>query len=289
MMSMIAQSCNKNKFGQYAGIVNMGVASIAVTLGPIFITQLLNVTSWNMAFLISSLPSFIVSLLLIKFTKEVVTSKEEKTVTSGTNLTSFIEIFKYRNIVICGIVAILIMSAYWTLMLFASIYWVNVAKISVEKMGFITSGMGLVCIAWTVIIPKLSDNFGRKNMMIVFCLVGAVVPLTMYFMTDSRISMYVYMVLGGVSGSITPLFLTIIPMETVPKHLKATSNGLMLACGEVIGGAIYPVIAGSIADAKGLPFTMLVASILLLGGMVISFLLVETNSSQVKALNEAVS
>lgn len=286
MMSMIAQSSSRSKFGQYAGIVNMGAAVIAGTLGPIFITQLLNITSWNMAFLISSLPSFLMAFLLIKFTKETINTEEKNTETNSMNLASFVEIFKYRNIIICGISAILFMSAYWTLMIFSSVYWVNVAKISVEKMGFVASGMGFVCIAWTVIIPKLSDNFGRKNIMIVFSLLAVIVPLTMYFLPGSDVSIYVYMILGGVLGSITPLFFTIIPMESVPQHLRATSNGLILACGEVLGGAIFPVIAGNIADAKGLPFTMLVASILTFSGMLVSFLLIETNSSKEKALKE---
>lgn len=289
MMSMVAQSSSKSKFGQYAGIINMGAAVIAGTLGPIFITQLLNITSWNMAFLISSLPSFLMVLLLIKFTKETTNTEEKNTETNSMNLASFAEIFKYKNIIICGISAVLFMSAYWTIMIFSSVYWVNIAQISVEKMGFISSGMGFVCIAWTIIIPKLSDNFGRKNIMIISSLFATAVPLFMYLMPGSELSIYIYIIFGGVLGSTTPLFFTIIPMESVPQHLKATSNGLMLACGEVLGGAVFPIIVGKIADVKGLPFIMLIASVLTFSGMLISFLLAETNSRNVEVLEDVVS
>ena len=101
----------------------------------------------------------------------------------------------------------------------------------------------------------------------------------MFLFLGSKVSILTYVLFGDVPGAMSPLFMTLIPMETMPDRLRATANGLIMGFGEVIGGSIYPIIAGHIADAKGHPFMMLVAAIMLAVDIFLGFLLIETNKN----------
>jgi fucose permease len=70
--------------------------------------------------------------------------------------------------------------------------------------------------------------------------------------------------------------MTMVPMESVPITLVATVGALVQGMGDLLGAAVWPVIAGKIADAAGLPFMMLAASLLLVITAVLTLTLKET-------------
>ncbi len=70
-MTMVAAVSTKGRFGLNAGIVNAGVGIIAMTLGPILVTQLVALTNWHWAFVLISVPSLILGILIWMFTSEV--------------------------------------------------------------------------------------------------------------------------------------------------------------------------------------------------------------------------
>ncbi|CAM3649616.1 MFS transporter [Brevibacillus invocatus] len=162
-MSMLAQVSSENKFGRNSGIVNGGVAIIGIFLGPIIVTQIAAVTNWQMSFLLVSLPTFILAFALIKYTREVEISPADKALHEEGKAGGFFVALKYRNIVICCLIAIVNMAGYWTLLLFAPLYWVNVGNISVQNMGFMTSAMGLLGIVLSFIccLLVLQEDWGR--------------------------------------------------------------------------------------------------------------------------------
>jgi fucose permease len=75
-------------------------------------------------------------------------------------------------------------------------------------------------------------------------------------------------------------------MESVPISLVATVGALVQGTGDLLGAAVWPVIAGIIADAAGLPFMMLAAALLLLITAVLTLTLKETRPRK-KALAAA--
>ncbi|WP_121664326.1 MFS transporter [Metabacillus litoralis] len=94
-MLMIASASSPGRFGRNAGIVNAGVAVIAVALGPILVTQTISMLNWHWAFVIISIPSLILGLLVYLFTNEISPDKIHQT--EQKQKTSFTDIFKYRN------------------------------------------------------------------------------------------------------------------------------------------------------------------------------------------------
>jgi MFS family permease len=267
-------SVNKKSFGRNCGILNASVGTIGTTVGPVFITQLAAAYSWQMTFLLSSLPTFVMFLLVLFLVREIHVEKE--TVQDGAKSAGFTDLFKYRNVVICLVMCVLGLAGYWTMMLFASVYLVNVSHFDLESMGWVTSAMGVLYIIYSIFVPKLADNFGRKPVMFVGLVFSIVAPLFMYLFPGALISVYTYIFFFGFTAAVVPIYMTMVPMESVPITLVATVGALVQGTGDLLGAAVWPVIAGKIADSAGLPAMMLVASLLLAITTVLALTLKET-------------
>jgi MFS family permease len=265
---------NKENFGRNCGILNSSIGTIGTTIGPVFITQIAKAYSWQMTFLLSSLPTFVMFLVVWFFVREMHVEKE--TVQGGEKSASFGDLFKYRNVVVCLIMCVLGLSGYWTMMLFAQVYLVNISHFNLQSSGWVTSAMGCLYIVYCILLPKLADNFGRKPVMCVGFMLSIVAPLFMYLFPGTSLSVYTYIFFFGFTAAVVPIYMTMVPMESVPITLVATGSALVQGTGDCLGAAVWPVIAGKIADAKGLPFMMLIAALLLAVTALLSLTLKET-------------
>jgi len=286
IMVLVSKAASERSFGLDAGIINLGVVVVAIIFGPILITQIVSISTWHMVFPSYALPLLAIGLLIVIMVQKVEISvqshsKNKSVDTSRKDAIS--EFVKYINIRTCSIVSIVAMSGYWCIMLYAPLYLTKVNLTSIQTMGFISSAMGLAMVVYAVMIPKLSDIFGRKPILTIFLLLPAAGTLLMAFFPGTSISTLAYVIAGGMLGCVMPVYAIIIPLETVPDHLKASANSFVIGVGEIIGGAFFPLIAGSIADAIGLPPMMGVASGLLAIGVVASLFVIETLPGKRKA------
>src|SRR5512136_165684 len=87
-------SVNKENFGRNCGILNSSIGTIGTTIGPVFITQIAKEYSWQMTFLLSSLPTFVIFFAVIFFVKEARVEKGD--VQDGAKSAGFTDLFKYR-------------------------------------------------------------------------------------------------------------------------------------------------------------------------------------------------
>lgn len=283
IMLLVNKAASEKSLGLDSGVINLGVVVMAIILGPVLITQVLAIAAWQMAFLSYSLPLLGVGFLLLFLVREVViTSPDHPQEPSRAGVSDNVvsSLLGYRNIRACSVVSIVAMSGYWCIMLYAPLYLTTVTRMSMQTMGFIASVMGLAMVIYAVMIPKLSDIYGRKPILTLFLLLPAAGTLLMALLPGTGISTAAYVVFGGILGCVMPVYAIIIPLETVPDHLKASANSLVIGLGEIIGGAFFPLIAGSLADAVGLPSMMGVASGLLLLGAVASLFVLETLSAK---------
>ncbi len=267
-------SVNKKSFGRNCGILNSSVGTIGTMIGPVFITQLAAGYSWQMTFLLSSLPTFLMFFVVFFFVRE--THVERETIPEGAKSTGFFDLLKYRNVVICLAMCVLGLSGYWTMTLFASVYLVNISHFNLQGSGWVTSAMGALYVIYCIFVPKLADNFGRKPVMFVGLVLSIIAPFFMYLFPGASISVYAYIIFFGFTAAVIPIYMTMVPMESVPVSLVATVGALVQGVGDLLGAAVWPVIAGKIADSAGLPFMMLAASLLLVITAVLTLTLKET-------------
>lgn len=281
IMAIVAKESTPSRWALNASLVNMGVAIIAITLGPVFTTQVALAYDWRMAFLLASIPTFLLGLLMIKVIREVrvvpsldVNGKKENAIQSLGKL------LKYRNIVLCFLISMFSMAGYWTLNLYTAIYFSTEGGREMSSVGAIMSLGGLIGLCWGIIIPKLSDAIGRKPALIIAFILAALVPLAMYGVPTSMAAVALYCVLAGMGGCINPMLYSVIPAETLPANLIGTAAGLILGFAEITGGALWPAISGFVIQKSGLPIVMLVGGLAFLIAMVLALFVKETYTKE---------
>lgn len=274
-MTMVVAASAPGKFGRNAGIINAGIAIIAITIGPLLVTQLIAHTNWHWAFVIISLPSLLLGLLIWMFTNEV---KPEPLIkmSDAKPKTNILELLKHRNVIVSLFISVFCMAGLWIFNSFVPLFLTSVGQLSIEKMGMVMSIMGIFGIVTTIGIPVISDHFGRKKALILFAFFGVLAPLGLYLFPVGLVGLILLILFGGMLGSIAPIYMNIIPQESLPRHLSATSSALIIGFGEIIGSFILAG-AGNLADSQGLPVVMIIAATSALLVALFGFGLKETN------------
>lgn len=280
---------NPRNFGRNFGITNSGVGLIAVTIGPVVITQIVQHFSWQMTYLLVSIPTLIIFFLIVFFIKEIEIDPREavrhrQMLQDAGGITA---LFKSRNVVISTIMGVAMFGGYWTLMLFAPLYLVNVSHFTVQQMGWVSSVMGILYIVYCTLVPKLSDVYGRKPVLIITAVCCTVAPLLMAVMPGSIVSSFAYVLFGGAIPAMVPLVAGVVPMESVIENLRTSANGLISGVGEFLGGSCMPVVVGKIADTNGLQATMGVGALLLAINIICGFGLIESNQAVIEKKRKA--
>jgi len=290
VMAIMAQHSSENRFSTNCGIINAGVAVIAVLIGPTLLTQIASASNWRMAFLGAAIPTFILGIVTALTVKEVKVDIHTDAAGKKTSIfDNFGIIFKTRNLFLCLLVGLFGMSGYWSLMQFATLFWTT-AGLSVTTTGIVISSMGIACIFYAIFVPKISDVIGRVPALAISYFICALVPFSMAVWGGAPITIWTYILFGGVPGAMTTMYMTIIPLETVSPALAGSVGGLILAAAQLVGGSLWPVIYGRIADAtSGFSTSMICAGVLFAIAATISCFIKETNTKEMRrARKEAV-
>lgn len=282
IFAMLLKESSPSKIALNPGVVNMGVAVIAVTIGPVLTTRIAVASGWRMAFVAAGIVSIIVSIVMIKILKDVpFTPSMEKKEPMGKTLG---KLMKNRNVVICFILGILVMCGYWTLMLYATLFFSTVGGQDISQAGIIVSIMGVLGIVWTIVVPKVSDFIGRRPAVIMWFALSAIMPFVMFGIPESFAAIVVYALIGGIPGAIFPFFQAIIPGESLPNYMLGTASGLIIGVSEIVGGSIWPAFAGIIAGKSGYPVVILVAGIAYILAIVAALFLKETKGKGIEEI-----
>lgn len=280
---------NPKNFGRNFGITNSGVGLIAVTIGPVAVTQIVQHFSWQMTYLLVSIPTLIIFFLILFFIKEVEIDPQDairhkEMLRDAGGVTA---LFKSRNVVISTVMGVAMFGGYWTLMLFAPLYLVKVSHFTVQQMGWVSSTMGVLYIIYCTLVPKLSDVYGRKPVLIITAVCCTIGPMLMWLVPGSLISSIAYVMFGGAIPAMVPLVAGVVPMESVIENLRTSANGLISGVGEFLGGSCWPVVVGRIADTSGLQTTMGVGALLLAANIICGFGLIESNKTVLEKRRKA--
>jgi len=277
MFAILMKESSQQRVAVNAGIVNCGVAVVSIAIGSVVVTQVATAFHWRTAFLVAGIASIICSFFLLKVIKEKPYTPDENKVSMWM---VFKNLFKYRNVVLSFVIGILTMCIYWTLMLYATRFFVEVAGNSLVNAGFIVGITGVFGIVWTIVVPKVSDFMGRKPALVMWFLIYAIMPFVMFGASTSWTAIFLYALLGAIPGSIFPFFQAIIPSETLPNFMLGTASGLIIGLSEIIGGSLWPAAAGVVAGSTGIPSVILVAGFVSIIAAVLSLFLKESKGKK---------
>jgi MFS family permease len=260
----IAQACviaasSPERRGFNSGFMQSSIGLIGSTFTPIIVTTIAASYSWHSAFYLVGIPGIIMFFILSKYMREP--GKVSDPTHSHKKLTraEYSEVYKNRNVWLCTIMSGFFMTWLFVFTTFAPEYLTQVDKYTGPQMGLIMAAIGFGSFVWGFVAPWISDKIGRKPTLIIFCIVACLAPLSLAVV---HASIPVMMVLGfftSVGQGCFPLFMAIIPGESLPGHLVASAVALTQLIGELVGGTVAPSLAGFAADQFGLSAPLWIA------------------------------
>ncbi|MGH8264534.1 MAG: MFS transporter [Steroidobacterales bacterium] len=250
--AMIAAEVKPQHRGLAMGVTqNFGSNLLGSLVAPVALAYIASTYGWRNAFFLAGAPGLIAALLmwfLIRkpSTPVAVVPRQEKV--AG----SLKAVVAERNVIICALLSILMVSYLVVCWSFMPLYLTEVRHYNPKTMGWLMSALGLSATIGAFLISSLSDIAGRRPLMIAMPFIGIILPLgAMYFEGSVWGLGAIFFVGWGLVG-IFPLFMATVPSESVDRTHMATALGLCMGLGEIIGGAASPTIAGYFADRVGL-------------------------------------
>jgi MFS family permease len=136
-----------------------------------------------------------------------------------------------------------------------------------QTMSWLLSLAGLGGLVGGILIPALSDRFGRRSLTILTSFGSVLVPLALLTVAGAPAILGIAFVIGSLTIGCAPLVCAIIPSESVPPGRMTTAVALSMCTAELIGGVLSPPLAGWAADVWGLraPFYLDIALALACG------------------------
>lgn len=256
LMLTLLRRASESHFGRNSGIVNAGPPVLAYICGPLIMTRLTTYLGWRYCYTLSGILLLAVAVATGLLAREL--PRDWRKRAKGERGGVF-RIFLVRNYVLGVVCGLCIMCVYWTVNLYATTFMTKTLQMSAIRMGYVATGMGVLACVYALLVPAASKRFGHKWTIAAALLFSALAPLAMGLFERPLLAMTPYVLFGGVCGSLTPVWASMIPMETLPEGLKATGGGVAYGISEIISGAVWPVVAGAITDATEIRVTLLLS------------------------------
>jgi ACS family hexuronate transporter-like MFS transporter len=282
--SLVALESDEKRRGLNMGVMqNLGSNLIGSFLAPIILTAIALAWGWRSAFFTAAVPGFICAALIWFFVREPKAHEIASRTTaapSGEKM-GFLSMLRFRNIWLCALMSILMVP--WMIIgwVFLSLYLINVQGVSESSAAGIVSVLGISAAVFAFIVPGLSDKLGRKPVIVGFTLLGALYPVFALYFHGPLWALGALIFFAWSASGVFPLFMATIPSETIPSRYMATSLGLVMGLGELVGGSSLVPLAGKAADLYGLHAPLWIASALALASTVFALFLVETAPAKV--------
>ncbi len=276
--SIMGLESTPSRRGLNMGIMqNLGAAVIGVGLGPIIFTQLAHHFGWRTAFYVSGIPGLLLVAAIILWVRSPKVGDAPSPALAVPGREGGLwEVLKTRNILLC--IAISGLFSGWLLVqnIFLNLYLQNHDGWTLVNVGYLIGGTGVAQAISGTVAPALSDRIGRKAALIAMTTFGVVAPLVTLLVPGASPVLGVALFVGWLAGGAGPLYISIIPSESVSPRHAATAIAISLASGEVVGGVLGPLVAGKAADMFGLAAPFWIATAAAAICAVLSQFLVET-------------
>jgi predicted MFS family arabinose efflux permease len=258
---MIAES-SPHRRGINAGVMqNFFSALIGQSLAAVVFVRLANTFGWRSGFYVAGAPGLLCALLVFIFVREPKPAAASALAEPSSPHLSTVKMLGVRNIALCSLISICMVGWLiigWT---FLPTFLIDYRKLSSDTMQWIMFALGIASALSSFGAPPISDRIGRRPAMIIFCAMGTIAPLAAVYYRGSVETMTTLMFIGWLGIGAFPLFMGIIPNETIGRVQAATAMGLIVCIGEVAGGFGITSAAGHLADRTTLAAPFIVMTV----------------------------
>jgi ACS family hexuronate transporter-like MFS transporter len=277
-LAILAAVTAERRRGLNAGITqNFFGSVIGTTLAPIVLVPLAVAYTWHAAFYLSGVPGLILALLIWWLVDEPPRATAPATQVAKEPSDSIWSMLANRNIALCCGISILMVGSLVIGSIFLPQYLTVGLGLSKQVMAQIMAVLGFCPAIGGVFGPWLSDRFGRRPVMIGFCVLMALCPIAALMLHGSVLLMTILMAVSWIGAGSFPLFMGVVPTETLSLRRAATAMGLVIGVGEIGGGVLSPLAAGELADLFSLAAPLIFQATIPLLAALLALGLRETN------------
>jgi len=243
---MVAASATSRK-GLNAGVMqNVFGSIIGTAVAPFVLIRIAEAFDWRVAFYISGIPGLILALLIWRYIHEPeapVRAPSE----APLSLSPF-ALLKERNIWLCSLMSCFAVGSIVIGSIFMPLYMDGPRGLDRLTWSNIMAVVGFCPAVGGVLATLLSEKIGRRPALIGFAFLMVIAPIALLWFEGSVTMLTVLMFISWMGLGTFPLFMGVIPAETLGRARAATAMGLVVGIGEISGGVVGPVVAGQLAD-----------------------------------------
>ncbi|MDT0508149.1 MFS transporter [Novosphingobium sp. MMS21-SN21R] len=262
--SIIVSEVAPERRGMAMGVAqNLGSNLLGSGLAPILLVPVAMAVGWRTGFYLAALPGLITAALIWFTLREPPVEVHD----DANPKVSLREAFAHRNVILCALISILLVSYLVVCWAFMPLFLTKGRSFSPETMSWLMATLGVSAGLGSFVVPAISDVIGRRPVMIFFSFFGAILPLAAIYYQGPTIVLAAIFFFGWGLNGLFPMFMATIPSESVDPRLTATLTGVVMGTGEVVGGVLSPIFAGTLADGYGLnaPMWLMLGCTLLAG------------------------
>ena len=250
-IAAVVEASPARRVGRNTGIQQLMAPLIGSALAPVLAIQLLQgLPSWRWVFAVTALPGLVCAWLIYRHYNDAARIRPNSPPPAPVSIRT---VLRFPNVALSSagfcfwLAPVVVFSA-----LMPS-YLTDFLHLELQHMGLVMSMIGLGGAAGMLVLPTLSDRWGRKLMM-VMCLAASMVPTWLFMRTGAeplQLAVLMFAATFFFSGSLAMVHS--ITADNVPAPHISTATGFIVGIGEIVGGALAPAIAGGLAKAFGIP------------------------------------
>jgi MFS transporter, ACS family, hexuronate transporter len=250
--SLTALSVSPERRGVAMGVMqNFGSNLLGSFAAPVLLLGFATAFGWHEAFFLAGVPGLISAFLLWRFIREPTAVAADPAAAAPWH-SRLREIFAHRNMILCALIAVLLVSYLVICWTFTPLFLTRVRAFEPATMSWLMGTLGISATVGSFVVSGISDVLGRKPVMICTAFLGVILPLGALFYGGSVWILAILFFFGWALTGTFPLFMGTIPSETVSRAHMTTAIAVVMGTGEVFGGVLSPALAGWAADAAGL-------------------------------------
>ena len=274
-LAIMAAASGPSRQALNAGIVqNVFGPIFGVSLASFALVRIATAYDWQAAFFIAGIPGLILAALIWRFVDEPAPAAPSPAAAGAPPARSLLA---HCNIMACSLVSACAVGSAVVGSTFMPLYLDGPRGYDALTWSNMMTVVGLCPAVGAILIALLSERIGRKPPLIAFTSLLALAPAALLWFDGSVGALTALMFVSWMGLGTFPLFMGVIPTETVGRARAATAMGLVVMMGELSGGVFAPPLAGRFADTYGLHIALYVQGALALCAGFAALFVVETN------------
>lgn len=275
------EAASSERKGLAIGIQQMMLPVFGLGIAPLIIAELLTVVDWRWTFVVFTVPGLILTALVWRWLPAQHRAPVEQEQPQAAHK-DWAAVLAFRNIRLAMALMLCWLTCLITTSAFLPNYFVDHLGLEYAVMGRIMAAIGLGSALGTFLLAWASDRIGRKAVMILSA-AGALAGTVWLSQIGAEPAMLFAALFTIHFFNNAAITLTVGPLctETVPPALIATASGMVIATGELVGGGMAPILAGTFAARFGIDHLLWLPASGLAVGLVLSLFLRETRNVRI--------